>query len=492
MWALRLARGMRGRGHTVALVVHPPRGPEIPETDYEGCQVHRIGCSEPLEHCAGDYAAYLPTYRRAFEQLEREAGAPVVTMPNLDAECHGLMAALSQEYPGLLRVASWTHNDIAHDYRVAEHYEVLCGAFIGVSRHITQTLSNMLPGRAGDVLRIPYGVECGPPPAGRRKAAGPIRLIYTGRIDHFQKRVMALPAMSRALTARGVAHTLTIVGDGPASTELDAAIASQPHMRRLTAGRRTLNTLLREHDVFVLPSRFEGLSISMLEAMAAGCVPVVTNVASGASEAIAPGGNGELVDPVEDDALMGEMMAAGVERALKSGIDRLSAAAYSTVKERFSIESHLTSVQSMIARLAGDHARDWPSARPPSAARADGLGFSVPSGAADAAARALAQLAGRRVALWGAGRHSASVLSALRDEARNVVAVLDDDSSRRGKLLQGRPVISLNQAPGFGVTDVLISSALHEKEMWERRGPLEAAGVRVHRMYGPGQSPLAA
>jgi len=44
-------------------------------------------------------------------------------------------------------------------------------------------------------------------------------------------------------------------------------------------------------DVCVLVSEYEGTSVSMLEAMAAGCVPVVTKV-SGTADVIQPGING--------------------------------------------------------------------------------------------------------------------------------------------------------------------------------------------------------
>jgi hypothetical protein len=46
-------------------------------------------------------------------------------------------------------------------------------------------------------------------------------------------------------------------------------------------------------------------------------------------------------------------------------------------------------------------------------------------------------------------------------------------------------VIGPSDLTAMRVTDVVISSALHEDELWQRRGELESKGLRVHRVYGP-------
>jgi glycosyltransferase involved in cell wall biosynthesis len=52
---------------------------------------------------------------------------------------------------------------------------------------------------------------------------------------------------------------------------------------------------LRTSDLFVLLSDFEGLPLSLIEAMAAGCVPVVAAMESGISELLVPDENGVIV-----------------------------------------------------------------------------------------------------------------------------------------------------------------------------------------------------
>ena len=51
-------------------------------------------------------------------------------------------------------------------------------------------------------------------------------------------------------------------------------------------------TILQKHDIFLLPSLAEGFPVSLVEAMKAGLVPLVTNWAGAVDELVAPGVTG--------------------------------------------------------------------------------------------------------------------------------------------------------------------------------------------------------
>jgi len=95
----------------------------------------------------------------------------------------------------------------------------------------------------------------------------------------------------------------------------------------------------------------------------------------------------------------------------------------------------------------------------------------------------LAQIGERIVALWGAGRHTLAIADAARRSPARVIGVIDDDSARHGQRIAEWGVASARELAERGATDVLISSALHERALWERRGELERLGLRVHRLY---------
>src|SRR5690606_1734430 len=96
-----------------------------------------------------------------------------------------------------------------------------------------------------------------------RNESDPLRLLYTGRILHFQKRVFDLVELATRLRAAKVNAELTIVGDGPDRDELERRVRA--------AGARAIpvhfepvrppwemEALLTSHHAFVQVSEFEG------------------------------------------------------------------------------------------------------------------------------------------------------------------------------------------------------------------------------------------
>lgn len=99
-----------------------------------------------------------------------------------------------------------------------------------------------------------------------------------------------------------------------------------------------------------------------------------------------------------------------------------------------------------------------------------------------------------RVALYGAGTHTRSVVPwfGARPGVR-IVAVLDDDPARHGETIAGVPVITPGtrgtpNAPGamesLGIRGVILSSDSFEDELWRRTEPMRRAGMPVFRLYG--------
>lgn len=118
----------------------------------------------------------------------------------------------------------------------------------------------------------------------RRPSDETLRLLYVGRLVQDQKRILDLPFLLERLQTRGKAFTMTIVGDGPCRETLAAELArrSLSDRVRLTGylPPHQVVDLYFEHDILVNLSTFEGFSMSVLEAFAAGCVPVCTDIAS--------------------------------------------------------------------------------------------------------------------------------------------------------------------------------------------------------------------
>src|SRR6185295_1094198 len=169
-------------------------------------------------------------------------------------------------------------------------------------------------------------------------------------LEHGQKGVLELPAIAAGLRARSIDATWTIIGDGPDAAALRAAWPASDGVRHLGAmtNAETIASLA-DHDVFVLPTRVEGLPVALLEAMGSGVVPVVSDIESGVPEVVTAGVSG-LLPPVGDV----EGFAAAIARldADRPLLERMSAAARRTVEERFDVRDRVADYQALYARYA--------------------------------------------------------------------------------------------------------------------------------------------
>ncbi len=496
-WAVRLLNTLVARGHACGLIAHPSPHAHVPIDLGLDPRVKAFGPHGlvTLDNRPTDIDACLPVYRRAVDELAVASGGPVAISPNNHADCYGLAAALARDTPERVRVLGWMHSDIAYDAAVLSHYERAIHRFVAVSDHIERTLRGRLPQRAAQILRVAYGVEIAPMPhRTRARAIGePLRLVYSGRLEHQQKRVLALPAMARELHARGVAFELRVLGDGPAAEELTHACAGIAGVRLLGAQSpaRVAQELARG-DVFVLPSRYEGLSIALLEALAAGCVPVVARTESGALEAIEPGVSGLIakVAPEEDESAAGRALADAIATLHARGageLQAMSCAAQARARDRFSIDVHARAVEAILQEVMREADRLWPADEPCSFSAPGSRGTgSVPRDGRERLARLLASLADRSVIVHGTGQHTLQLRDVLLASPARIVAFADDDRQKWGGELWGRPIIDPRTASAHGATDAVLSSWMHEAALWARREVYESQGVRTHRVYGAG------
>ncbi len=118
-------------------------------------------------------------------------------------------------------------------------------------------------------------------------AADAVVGVYLGSLDaHKDPLVVARAAVEVA--AGGAPFVLLVAGEGPLSSELER-LARGSEALRLLGHRSDVRTVLGAADLFVLPSLREGFSFALLEAMALGLAPVVSD-APGNPEAVGDAG----------------------------------------------------------------------------------------------------------------------------------------------------------------------------------------------------------
>lgn len=194
----------------------------------------------------------------------------------------------------------------------------------------------------GNIHHIPNAVEVDKfervcrRPEGESEA---LRIVVLDRIEHRQKRVLMLPAILRWLERSGIAFTLTVVGDGPDLAALRDGLAPWAQSGRVRfLGAIPVDAVpqaLAEADVLLKTSRNEGFPSSLIEAMAAGVVPVVSHI-QGVTDWIVHHEETGLLCPMDDETAFADACARLARRQGERA--RLAAAARADVAARFGLD----------------------------------------------------------------------------------------------------------------------------------------------------------
>ncbi len=288
IFATHLVRQLLQRGVRAKIVSSRP--------DHESATRLQLAADLPIDRLSfhTKYKFWQQRWQAMIDYLE--AHAPCIYIPNYDYNYSGISPKLSTR----IKVVGIAHSDDAEHYEHVSRLGHTWDAIVGVSQTITQRIATLAPMISSRLHTIPYGVEM---PLIRPKrpidAMAPLQIIYCGRLEEKQKRVLDLIWIARRLKERQIPFVLTIVGDGSARrrmellrTEfaLDSCIFFTGKLPNTAVIQR-----LQHSDVFLLPSSFEGLPVSLLEAMAKGVVPLVTDIRSGIPELIQDRKNGLIV-----------------------------------------------------------------------------------------------------------------------------------------------------------------------------------------------------
>ena len=133
-----------------------------------------------------------------------------------------------------------------------------------------------------------------------------LQIGYAGRITISQKRADLFIVIAKELLKKGVQFKLNIAGTGDYLETLKSQVISEKledYFNILgVIDRACIPDFWKRQDVMISCSEWEGHSITQAEAMAAGAVPVITDV-SGAKDDVTDGKNGFIV-PLGDIALL--------------------------------------------------------------------------------------------------------------------------------------------------------------------------------------------
>lgn len=199
------------------------------------------------------------------------------------------------------------------------------------------------PGLAERIVVVRNGIEPRQPVSRESREAmrsslplhpDDIAVLFAGQLEERKGILEAISAV-RSARQRGAPVVLLVAGDGPLAEEVSSA-GEGVH---LLGPRRDLDRIYPAVDVFLMPSKREGLSFAVLEAMAAGLALVVTDI-PGNTEAV---GSAAKLIPCDDSEALAEAVILLASNAAER--QRLGSAALIRVQSEFTAASFRTGVE---------------------------------------------------------------------------------------------------------------------------------------------------
>lgn len=304
-----LEKGLTARGHAVTV---------LSRNDFPRYLRHEIRLSA--------FGLSWRTVRRHLARFDViNVHGPVPTM----SEVFLLLAAgLGPHRPAIV----YTH----HSDLAIPRLERLCGLYNRIGGRLTQIAdvvvvssqdyAEKIADRFTDVRVVPWGVDSAAHVRTRtpREPGAPLRVLFVGQLRPYK----GVDVLVEAVAELHGAVTLTVVGDGPLRATLHDRVlaAGLDHVElRGRVDDEQLWAAYAEHDVVVLPSTTtaEAYGLVLLEGMAAGCVPVGSDL-PGVRQVAGP--TGRLVTPGDVDSLRRVLAELSADEAAVAAASAASAA----------------------------------------------------------------------------------------------------------------------------------------------------------------------
>ncbi len=259
---------------------------------------------------------------------------PTVVVSTLGATSFEVLRYMPR---GIFRIGMAQSHDLAV-YAGMGHYAPWMDSMAVVSQTMKEEAASMPEFAGVPVLRLPYGVPmCRDIELRAGDSARPLRILFLGRLMQEQKRVRLFPEILRQICDSGMPFHWTIAGAGEELSFLETNLKTRsPYQTISFAGPvryADVPAVLKQHDIFLLASDYEGLPLSLLEAMGYGLVPVVSDLESGIREVVDE--TAGLLVPVND--------VSGYARAIirlhehREELAAKSSAARARVQQEFSV-----------------------------------------------------------------------------------------------------------------------------------------------------------
>jgi len=350
-------RALQSRGHEILLL-----SAHAPPAGVDGSAVHGpvptrvVGAASPIR--ALRYAS-----ARGAVRAEAARFRPDVTVAHFLPN-YGFLAALAGIRPWML--VAWGSDLLVNAKRSPLHraragWTLRRADLVHVDAALLAEAAVALGAPAERVWTRAWGVDVDAlapvePWSARRARAPELRILWTRQLEPLYDPETFVRALGK-LRAMNVPFRATMAGSGPLRAGLERLARREGVLERVRfAGwvdRERLTSLYRAHDAYVSLSRSDSTSQSLLEALAAGLVPVVTDIA-GNLEWVRHRREGLLVPQGDPDAV-----AAALEEVSRGGahLDDIASRAAAVALERARFTDTMRETEERLRALASGGAR---------------------------------------------------------------------------------------------------------------------------------------
>ncbi|MEM7120932.1 MAG: glycosyltransferase [Pseudomonadota bacterium] len=304
---LRLSRSLVERGRDVIILTASHSQEHAEDDVIDGVRVIRFPTRHSPDHGGRHILSTVKWTTAVYGWLRRHRRQIGVVHVH-QGKLHVLPALLAQAWLGLPFIMKVGSAEEQFDYlrmtRKSGGYGPLvlkqvikrCSRHVAISSRIVDQMRQI--GVPSDrIRRIPNGIDIEQFPFDSSRHAGEDKtFVFMGRLVDEKQPLMMLRCFADILQAGG-RHQLIVIGDGPLLETMASFVRDSGLVEgvQLVGRLDDVRPVLSKAHFFLLPSKNEGMSNALLEAMSLGLVPIASAV-SGSTDIVRHDDNGYLFD----------------------------------------------------------------------------------------------------------------------------------------------------------------------------------------------------
>lgn len=277
-------------------------------------------------------------YSAAFRLAHHISDRPGAIVANLALELHSLRL-----FPKKNKTVYFICHDDGFLPLVKKFHDII-DVFIAHNSDIFAEIKRIVPERTSDVFFIPHGVM--PQQYDRNENLSKnIKVAFVAR-HHNLKGLYDLIDINQLIRAHGLSVDWLVMGDGPERENFISLVNGLGNFNVIKPDTNEgVIEELKKADIFILPSRKDGLPVALLEAMSVGCVPIVSNFSAGIKNVVTKE-IGFVLDIGNNFDFAQTILKLHSDRSM---LKRLSDCAYNAIKSDFDIRDQSSKYFSLYA-----------------------------------------------------------------------------------------------------------------------------------------------